>query len=258
LAGLRIVVTRAADQSDELCTRLEAAGAEALRCPTIRVAQPASYDALDEALSGIAQYRWVVFTSSNGARSVLSRMAQLGLPTSQLSGERVAAVGTSTARTLAAAGVQAGFVPRVERSRSLAESLPHVEGAHILLARADIADPAVSEVLRGRGCQRVDDVVAYRTLLLPPAGRALEELRGGVDGITFTSPSTVRGFLALGAEWRALLEGVVVASLGPATTGAARARGMEIDVEARERSMNGLVDALCEAFTSLGVEEDVQ
>jgi hypothetical protein len=33
---------------------------------------------------------------------------------------------------------------------------------------------------------------------------------------------------------------------------------MEIDVEARERSMNGLVDALREAFASLGVEEDLQ
>lgn len=250
LAGKRIVVTRAEKQAAGLCRKLEGAGATVIRCPTIRITPPVSYDDLDAGLTRIDEYRWFVLTSSNGVSAVMSRLAALGRPGISLDGARVAAVGASTARALEAQGVRAGFVPRIERSRELAESLAPVEGEQILLARADIADPSVSETLRRRGAARVDDAVAYRTQLLLPSPEVLEELRRGVDGITFTSPSTVRGFLAIGAEWRDLLDGVVVASLGPATTQVARGKGLGIDAEADERSMSGLVDALGEAFAS--------
>jgi uroporphyrinogen-III synthase len=164
---------------------------------------------------------------------------------------RVAAVGSGTARALGEHGIQAAFVPPIERSRSLAESLSDVEGERILLARADIADPAVAETLRARGAERVDDVAAYGTSLLAPAGEALRELRRGVDGMTFTSPSTVRGFLQLGAESKELLDGVVVATLGPAATDFARRVGIDVTAEACTRSMSGLVDALRSGFESL-------
>lgn len=252
LDGKRIVVTRAEEQAAGLCAELERAGAVVIRCPTIRVVPPESYADLDEALAHVDAYRWIAFTSSNGVRAVLSRMVGLGLSVAELDGRRVAAVGASTARALVAQGVRPAFVPLVERSLALADTLGPVEGERILLTRADIADPAVAETLRRRGAARVDDVTAYRTSLLRPSGRALDELRRGVDAITFTSPSTVRGFLEIGAEWRDLLDGVVVASLGPATTEVARREGIEIDVEGVERSMKGLVDALDEAYASKG------
>jgi len=250
LVGKRIIVTRADEQADGLCRALERAGAFVIRCPTIRIAPPTSNEALDEALGRLGEYRWLVFTSSNGVRAVLSRMADLGLSPNTLDSARVAAVGASTARVLEGNGIRAGFVPRLERSRALAESLVPVQGEDILLARTDIADPAVADILRRRGAARVDDIVAYRTVLLLPPPGALEELRRGVDGITFTSPSTLRGFLKGGPEVRGLLEGVIVASLGPATTELARGVGIAVDVEADQRSVNGLVDALDQAFAS--------
>lgn len=249
LTGKRIVVTRAAEQAAGLCGGLEGAGAVVIRCPTIRVVPPVSYVGLDAALAGIDDYRWIVFTSTNGVRAVLSRMAELGRPVTILEGSRVAAVGTSTARALEAQGVRPAFIPQVERSWALAGSLSPVEGEYIILVRADIADAGVAETLRQRGAARVEDVAAYRTLLLSPTPEVLEELRRGVDGITFTSPSTVRGFLGIGSERRGLLDGAVVASLGPATTEAAQREGIVTDVEAVERSMSGLVDALGEAFS---------
>lgn len=247
LAGKRVVVTRAEHQATELAEILEEVGATALRCPTIAVGPPDSWTDLDEALGRLDEYRWVVFTSSNGVRAVVSRLADSGAPV-RLRAARVAAVGSSTAGALAAHGIRAAYVPHIERSRSLSESLPEVAGSRILLARADIADPAVARTLRERGAERVDDVAAYRTSLLAPSGDALEELRRGVDGITFTSPSTVRGFLELGKESKALIDGVVVATLGPAAADFARRMGIDVTAEARTRSMSGLVDALETAF----------
>jgi len=256
LAGRRIVVTRAAEQAEELTGLLRDAGAEPVVIPTIRIDAPESWADLEAALGRLPDYRWVVFTSSNGVRAFAARAAAVGVPLEGLDGSRVAAVGASTARALKEVGIDPAFVPSVERSSAMAAELPDVVDQRVLLTRADIANPRLADTLRTRGAARVDDVVAYRTVLTAPTGDALEELRRGVDGITFTSPSTLRGFQAGGGEWRSLLDGVAVVTLGPATTEAVRREGMEVAREAADRSMSALVDALVAALGSRRVADE--
>jgi len=45
------------------------------------------------------------------------------------------------------------------------------------------------------------------------------------------------------------LDGVLLASIGPVTSATLRECGLKADVEAREYSMQGLVDSLRKAFT---------
>jgi len=68
--------------------------------------------------------------------------------------------------------------------------------------------------------------------------------------LTFTSPSTVRGFLELGPDWRDVTVGVMIATIGPLTSCAVRDVGVEVQVEAEEHTMEGLVGALVNEFTS--------
>jgi uroporphyrinogen-III synthase len=249
LEGRRIAVTRAEEQAGPLCSELEAAGAIPLRCATIRVTSPESFVALDEALHGLGDYDWLVFTSTNGVRATLDRMEELGLSLSLLHAVRVAAVGPQTARALLERGVHADFVPDEGRSEAVARELTPVEGARVLLARGDLADRSAERVLRERGASVVDAVVAYRTVPAAPSAQALEELSAGVDGITFTSPSTVRGFVEMGPRWRDITRGVVVATIGPTTTAAAREAGFDVRAEAQDRTMHGLVAALERGFS---------
>lgn len=244
LGGRRVVVTRADEQADELSSRLEAMGAVPVRCPTIRIGPPSSYEAMDAALREIDGYDWVVFTSANGVRAVLDRLEEIGVASARVGAARMAAVGRVTAGVLADHGIAVAFVPDIEGSRSLAAALPDVTDRRVLVAQGDKVDPILVNVLRGRGARRVDAVTAYRTIPTPPSGPALRELRSGVDAITFTSPSTVAGFILLGPEWRELVRGVIVASIGPTTTAAARACGLEVHAEASERTMGALIDAL--------------
>ncbi len=79
LEARRVVVTRSRAQSAELCGLLEAAGALPVLVPMITIGPPSSFEALDGALRSVAEYDWLVFTSANGARSVLQRTATLGL-----------------------------------------------------------------------------------------------------------------------------------------------------------------------------------
>ena len=242
LAGKRVVVTRADEQAAELCALLEAAGAVAVRCPTIVIAPPTSYAGMDAALARLADNDWVVFTSVNGVGHLLDRAEALGLA-SPLATARVAAVGAVTARALAARGATVTFIPFQESAEALGEGLPDVDGRAVLLIQGSKADPGLARQLEERGA-RVGVVGAYRTVPMAPSGDALMELKIGADALTFTSPSTVQGFVALGPEWRSLARRAIVATIGPTTTTAALALGVGVHAEARERTMSALIEAV--------------
>jgi uroporphyrinogen-III synthase len=249
LSGKRVVVTRADEQADALCAALAAAGAEPVRCPTIRIAPPDSFEEMDSALGRLPEYDWVVFTSANGVRSTLTRAEQLGAPVASLAAARVAAVGRVTAAALTERGVQVGFVPVEEGSSGLASTLPDVLGLRVLLALGDKADPILARILRKRGAGQVDVMTAYLTHPVAPAGEGLEGLRNGADAITFTSPSTVAGFVSLGPDWRGLIRRAVVATIGPTTTAAAMSSGVGVHAEAAARTTTALLEAVSYALT---------
>jgi uroporphyrinogen-III synthase len=69
-----------------------------------------------------------------------------------------------------------------------------------------------------------------------------------VDVVTFTSPSTVRHFVAwvesAGLDASQVLRRAVPASIGPVTTDALEARGFAVPIEAPESTMASLADAI--------------
>jgi uroporphyrinogen-III synthase len=71
-------------------------------------------------------------------------------------------------------------------------------------------------------------------------------LERGVDLVTFTSASTVRNFVsAVGASSAARVRAVTI---GPITSAAASALGINVAVEARAATLDALVDAVLEAL----------
>ena len=64
--------------------------------------------------------------------------------------------------------------------------------------------------------------------------------------LTFTASSTVHNFVKLVGEERAraLPADLVCASIGPVTSRTAEEYGLTVAVEAREHTIDGLVDAL--------------
>jgi uroporphyrinogen III methyltransferase/synthase len=242
LVGRRIVVTRADDQADELCARLESVGAVPVRCPTIVIVPPDTFADMDSALTKLADYDWVVVTSANGVRYLVDRAEALGLGAT-VGAARFAVVGARTGRAVEERGATVAFAPEERSGETLGRTLPDVSGRAVLLAQGAKAPPLLARALAERGA-RVTAVTAYRTQPVAPSGEFLEQLRKGTDALTFTSPSTVEGFVALGPEWRHLARRAVVVTIGPTTTAAALTMGLGVHAEARERSMDALVEAL--------------
>jgi uroporphyrinogen III methyltransferase/synthase len=239
LLGWRVVVTRTRDQASALAERLRGVGAAPVELPVIEVGPPADGGvALRAAAERLASYEWVVFTSANAveALSVALRDARA------FGSAKVAAIGPGTAAALAERGVIADLVPDRFVAESLLEEFPApTPGAAVLLPRADRARDVLPAGLRRAGWS-VDVVDAYHTGRGRPSKEALVDARAA-DAVTFTSSSTVAGFLEIvGPD--ALPP--VVACIGPVTADTARRAGVSVDVVADTHTVDGLVSALVE------------
>ena len=210
---MRVVVTRPGAGGEELAARLRGRGHEVVLCPLIAI------EPLGDGPVEVGGYDWVVVTSPNGARELLRR-SHGRLP-------RVAAIGPGTAAALTAAGVEPDLVPAVSTQEGLLAELPRPAG-RVLFAGAEDARPVLAHALAA------DVVPLYRTVALrppdPPAG----------DLVVLASASAARAFAALGLRMPAV-------SIGPQTTAAARAAGVDVVAEARSHDLDGLVAAVAEA-----------
>ncbi len=108
LAGRRIVVTRAPEQSQELLDRLRDAGAEALSLPLVRFLEPEDAAALDGAIGALDEFDWLVLTSANVVRFFLARCRKTGsLAARRQTEDRRGGAGNASGR--GAAGLDAAF-----------------------------------------------------------------------------------------------------------------------------------------------------
>ena len=206
---MKVIVTRPREQAGPLVARLEELGHEVVACPLIRI----------EPLAGpvdVEAYEWVIVTSPNGARELVSR-ARGDLP-------KIAAVGPGTAETLRELGVEPAFVPTVSSQDGLVAEFPLPEG-RVLFAAAEGARQGPVEELGA------DFVALYRTHLVRPAAPP----EG--DVVVLASGSAARSFAELGTD-------IPVVSIGPQTTLAAEAAGLRVVAEATSHDLDGLVAAV--------------
>lgn len=254
LAGKRIVVTRAPEQSESLCRELETRLATPILFPLISFAPPDDFTALDGALRDLSQFDWLFLTSQNVLRALLERSASLALSLVEVAkGLRVAAVGPSTAGAAKDAGLAVSHVASNHHGLALAEELEaELLGCHVFLPRSDRANPDLPQALRRLGVE-VTEAVAYRTVRPGhPDPVALAQLSNGeADAVLFFSPSAVQHLKELLGEprFRALQEKAIFAAIGPMTARSLRDAGVERVVSAADTTVPTVVWALEEFFT---------
>ena len=236
IAGRRIVVTRAAEQADELAALLQAVGAIPVVIPLIEIVTD---DAEAERLPGIANdhttsFDWLIATSPNGAEHVVEAFAGAS-PTPT----RVAAIGGATAEVLRAGGIEVAFVPAVQSAAGLLAELPDFGSAsRILLVQAANAEPALAAGLRDRGAT-LSVVAPYRTVSARvTAGQQLAAL--SADAVLFASGSAARAWADVFGDGAP----PVVVAIGPQTAAAAIEAGLKVAVVAADHSLSGLIVAL--------------
>jgi len=260
LFGKRVLVTRPREQAAELVARLEALGAEAVEAPMIRIVPPDDYRPLDDACAHVDAFDWIVFSSTNAVDAFFDRLLLSHRDVRALAGVKLCGVGPATGERLAVRGLKVDLTPEEYRAEGMLQAMAQyggLEGARILLPRADIGREVVGDELRKQGAE-VTEVVAYRTVAVeaeregePDIYRMLLDRR--IDVVTFTSPSAVRTFVRLlGAEPAAdLLRSTIVASIGPVTAEAASQFNIQSSIVPAEFTVPALVNAIGAYFQKL-------
>jgi uroporphyrinogen III methyltransferase / synthase len=258
LSGKRIVVTRPRTQAGGLARRLCELGAEVIEFPTISIESPMDYAPMDRAIAQLDQYDWLFFTSVNGVQSFFERLRHLRSDSPGIEHLKVVAIGPETAARLQAEGVHIYLVPAKYQAEGILEELDAAEirGRRILMPRAAKAREILPETLRHWGAS-VDVVQAYQTVLPQDCSFALHELlQRQIDVITFTSSSTVENFLRIlkGEDPNRILQGVIVACIGPITARTIVESGLRADIVSSEFTIPGLVAAIVKFYKSAGYQ----
>jgi uroporphyrinogen-III synthase len=259
LRGRTIAVTRAEQQLGAARGLFERAGAQVVDLPALVVGPPEDWGPLDEALAELDHFHWLLFSSANGVDALRDRLRRRGGDLARPpQGLRIAAVGRRTAERLAELGVRVDFVPSRFVAEALIEEFPvSAWGLQLLLPRVQSGGRTVlAEAFRAAGA-RVVEVPAYETRcpdgLPSQAVRALQE--GSLQAITFSSGKTVWHCAqllegAFGPQWRQVLEGVKVVSIGPQTSVPCLEVLGRVDAEASPHDLEGLVAACARVLTT--------
>lgn len=256
LFGKKIVVTRAREQASALSDLLRTRGAQPLEFPAIQISPLHDISVLDAALLKLDTYQWIVLTSTNTVPVLAERLAVLGRDARAFHATRIAAIGPATAEALRQhLGLRADFVPTEAVAEALLAEWPdkNVAGQRILLPRALEAREILPEQLQERGAI-VDVIPVYETRMDGDASAQLRlQLQNGeIDVLTFTASSTVRNFAqALEQEPNslpALVGRTTIAAIGPVTAQTVREFGLQVDIEAPEHTIPGLVAAIEQFF----------
>ncbi|PKL51869.1 MAG: uroporphyrinogen-III C-methyltransferase [Nitrospira bacterium HGW-Nitrospira-1] len=276
--GHRVLVTREHTAGFGL---LEELGAEVIQFPTIEIAPPENWDALDRAIDLIEGYDWIIFTSSNGVKYFFSRLFEKDMDIRELKGLKICAIGTKTADAIRQFGIKADLVPESfnaeglietfiaevknqksevksaeEQKRGSAEGIQNAnpqpptpklfKGIRFLLPRAEVAREIFPDKIRELG-GIIDVPVAYRAVKPEMRGKRLRRFlkEGRITIATFTSAATFNNFREiLKEEADELLKGVAIAVIGPVTARAIEKTGLKVQIMPMEATVEAMVEEI--------------
>lgn len=255
LAGKTIVITRAAEQASQFAEILHNQGAEVLEMPALEIRPPSSWQGLDDAISQLREFDWLILTSANAVNFFFDRLTFFGKDARALGTIKIAVVGKKTSQVLQSRGLKADFIPGDFVADALVREFPdQITGQKFLFPRVETGGREVLvQELTAKGGQ-VTEVAAYDSgcpaQMESCVWEAFRERKVAI--VTFASSKTVQNFYQLLAKEtgelsvNSLLDKVCLASIGPQTSKTCQELFGRVDVEAREYTLEGLTKALIE------------
>ncbi|WP_089093879.1 uroporphyrinogen-III C-methyltransferase [Nodularia sp. NIES-3585] len=254
LTGKTILVTRSSGQSSQFSDRLTASGATVIEMPTLEIVPPLSWNALDQAIADLADFDWLILTSTNGVNYFFERLFAQGKDVRALSGVKIAVVGEKTAASLSQFCLQPDFIPPNFVADSLVANFPEaLQSKKVLFPRVESGGREVLvKELTAQGAV-VIEVAAYQSRCpsnIPESAKFALQNRT-IDIITFASSKTVKFFCQLieqvfdcNSDITYALEKICIASIGPETSKTCHTLFGRVNIEAEEYTLDGLTQAL--------------
>jgi uroporphyrinogen III methyltransferase/synthase len=251
LFGKGLVITRDVAGNADSARKIIARGGRPVEFPTLAIEPQTDRNEFLQSLKELSGYDWVIFTSANGVLHTRDRLRELKLDARVFGLTKIAAIGDVSAEAVKdLLCLNVDLCPKQFVAEALADELINsgqVKGKRFLLLRADIARPILREKLQQAGAAEVADIPVYETRPAKELPSALLEAieKKQLHWITFTSSSTAKNLATLlGSDYKAKLQGVKLASIGPITTQALHELGLPPTLEAKTFNIQGLIDVI--------------
>ncbi len=233
LDGKTIAITRSKDDATEFITLAQQNGATPIPLPTIELVSKGE-KIVDEFLKSIETYNpdYSVFLSSKAVKILFDTAKQAGkFDQLQLAvaNTTVMSVGPKTTTALENEGIKVNHQPTTFSSVGVGEEFTsiHAVGKKVIIPRSGASTPFLKELLNKIGIDVLEihlyDVCAFRDTTQWNGFRELFS-QNKVDGVVFTSASSVRGFFDIMSkdyDAETLLDNLAklsVVSIGPFTS----------------------------------------
>lgn len=247
LFGRNIVITRDRKHAKETIEKFKDYGANVLSFPTIKLEAVKDLSDLDEEIKNLDKYTHMAFTSVNGVEVFFKRLFELNFDVRALGHIKFAVIGPKTKSALAKYGIIADIMPEKYVAESLYESLEKElsKDDNILIPRARIAREAL--IIDLEKITNVKEISIYETVKEESnKERIINELED-LDNydLVFTSASTFNNFKEiLDCDLDKVMKNAKVASIGPITTKAIEDEGFNVDYQACEYTIDGIIKAI--------------
>ena len=255
LDGRQFLITRPKQNISHLAQRLRGCGAQVLEVPAIRTNPIEQNEILKEVLQKeTAVQRWLVFSSPIGVDTFFAQLLELGMDIRNLTAKakdlKFAAIGSATAAQLKRFGFIADLVPGEFNAKSLGELLAKeaMSDSEIVIVRAKDGSKELIPPLEAAGLS-VIDIPTYETVY--EIDEVLSEiiksafLNDEIDAVTFTSASTVKGFVNALSDFD--FSKVRAICIGHQTAAEARKYQMQIQVS-KEASIDSMMELIIDVF----------
>ncbi len=203
LDGKTIAITRSKDDASEFITLAEQNNATPIPLPTIELVSKGE-KIVDEFLESIKTYNpdYSIFMSSKAVKLLFDTAKQVGKFESlqlAVANTIVMSVGPKTTAALESEGIKVNHQPTTFSSVGVGEEFSsiHAVGKKVIIPRSGASTPFLKELLNKIGIDVLEihlyDVCAFRDTTQWNGFRELFS-QNKVDGVLFTSASSVRGF----------------------------------------------------------------
>jgi uroporphyrinogen-III synthase len=232
LDGKTLAITRARDDATEFITLAEKNNANPLPLPTIELVSKGE-KIVDEFLESIKDYDpdYSVFMSSKAVKLLFDTAKKIGkfeMLQLAVANTMVMSVGPKTTNALENEGIKVNYQPTTYSSVGVGEEFTkiHAVGKKVIVPRSGASTPFLKELLNKIGIDVLEihlyDVCAFRDTTQWNEFRELFSQKK-IDGIVFTSASSVRGFFEImlkdydESQLVENLEKIHVVAIGPFT-----------------------------------------
>ena len=260
LGGRQFLVTRPQRRSAALTKALRELGAQVIEMPgiqTIPNTEKQVIDALKEIGRGGYTEEWMVFTSPAGVTTLWETMRQAHIDLRAVFNTgtevRLGAIGSATARELEQIGLIPDVVPETYDTQALGRKIAGQAGANAraTIFRAREGSERLIPLMEQAGivCRDIPvygTVYTHDAVLTESVIQLLQQ--GKIDGVTFTSASTVKSFVqAVGGKIS--MDEIKAICIGKQTAAEAEINGMEISIS-RQASVESMVECMVELYGS--------